>query len=1192
MSYKHYPDIDDPFFNRKIVLKKEFFIHRSGLKSDNDMSDSDSQNDTFLLTSMQNILKNYISPKTPYNGVLVYHGTGVGKTCTSITIAEQFKYILEAKDKRILVVLSPSLRKNFIKQLFDIHRVLFTYRGNMIVDYKNNQCTDYLKEIDVYGLTPEEIHKKIKKLIHKYYQFFGYTELSNYIDRLITYSTKGILDPVIKNEKRAGILKKYFSDRVIIMDEIHSIRSIDNVIDTNLIVEMIQSAVNNKLILLTATPIYNDPKEIIFLLNLLLANDKRELLTPDMLFNKENNLTREGKSRLIEYSRGYISYLKGSNPYYFPIKLYPDDNHIMKKKDFPTYDIKGHKIAKQDVLKSFRLVNCFMDEGYQYTYYKLGLERMSDKRMNDIDSDIIIKRTDVQLNQNSYSLSNNNQSSRSSQSNNNSSQSNNNSNQNENDIKLKNIKMNIQVSNIVFPSDNASSTYYGRKGFLKYFEMSANGKSFKIRKNMMDIYGNILDEKILHRYSTKMAQLLEYIKNARGIVYIYSDYIWSGVLPLALILEYNGYVKYGDTQLLEGEKLPQRTIHKGSTSIAKYILLSGNSQISPHNDNEIDICTRDNNREGETVKIILGSPLAGEGIDLKRIREVHILDPWYHDKKLEQIIGRAVRYKSHHNLPEKYRNVTIYQYVANLPKSTPDYKKGIESLDLRVYRIAENKGYRVKQVEKVLQNNAFDCNLNIYENNLMLDNVVKITTSQGENIKYNDREYKKKIMSNHNNDENNEYDENKCYPYVNIDTLDKTDIDTDTYNSSYSTYNIEKIKRLFYNNLYLSIEDIVEKLNLTNSYTDKLRTIYLDDVYNHLHTLVKEKIVFNTIYGKGYLIYRGTHYIFTPLDLNNTRLPVNYRNTRIFKSIYGPKNISLDQLSTIRDKKRGDSDKGVSMSDSKVVASKKKSTEDSKNTDIINKNKLDEDVSAYRNILHSIKKEVESHIHLQKYVNELYQTEFDILDYESQKIVLENLVKTTDRDEIQSTLYDSIKDEYILFTDYINDTIKQQKSVEGEIYGYMILNRDSIIEYYYYDRENNTFQTIGELVKNKIKRTYTRIFSQPKNDIFGYTIYDKKKNKKLFKIIDNRNVKVEEIKIKKAEKTGFVCIAASNFKIEDCRNIITLIDADIIDTLSKIKKKQNKDSLCYIIEILLRYRHNNTNISYMWRQLTYFTSIL
>jgi len=170
--------------------------------------------------------------------------------------------------------------------------------------------------------------------------------------------------------------------------------------------------------------------------------------------------------------------------------------------------------------------------------------------------------------------------------------------------------------------------------------------------------------------------------------------------------------------------------------------------------------------------------------------------------------------------------------------------------------------------------------------------------------------------------------------------------------------------------------------------------------------------------------------------------------------------------------------------------------------------------------------------------------------------------------------------------------LKQQPSIEGEIYGYMILNRDSIIEYYHYDRENNTFQTIGELVKNKIKRTYNRIFSQPKNDIFGYTIYDKKKNKKLFKIIDNRNVKIEEIKIKKAEKTGFVCIAASNFKIEDCRNIITLIDPDIIDTLSKIKKKQNKDSLCYIIEILLRHQHNNTNISYMWRQLTYYTSIL
>ena len=38
----------------------------------------------FNLTNSQKFLKTFMSPYTPYNSLLVYHGTGVGKTCTSI----------------------------------------------------------------------------------------------------------------------------------------------------------------------------------------------------------------------------------------------------------------------------------------------------------------------------------------------------------------------------------------------------------------------------------------------------------------------------------------------------------------------------------------------------------------------------------------------------------------------------------------------------------------------------------------------------------------------------------------------------------------------------------------------------------------------------------------------------------------------------------------------------------------------------------------------------------------------------------------------------------------------------------------------------------------------------------------------------------------------------------------------------
>ena len=47
------------------------------------------------------------------------------------------------------------------------------------------------------------------------------------------------------------------------------------------------------------------------------------------------------------------------------------------------------------------------------------------------------------------------------------------------------------------------------------------------------------------------------------------------------------------------------------------------------------------------------------------------------NKKLEQIIGLAIRYKSHDLLDKKYRNTIIYLYVSNLPENSDEYKKGI-----------------------------------------------------------------------------------------------------------------------------------------------------------------------------------------------------------------------------------------------------------------------------------------------------------------------------------------------------------------------------------------------------------------------------------------------------------------------------------------------------------------------------------
>ena len=80
-------------------------------------------------------------------------------------------------------------------------------------------------------------------------------------------------------------------------------------------------------------------------------------------------------------------------------------------------------------------------------------------------------------------------------------------------------------------------------------------------------------------------------------------------------------------------------------------------------------------------------------MDFQNIRQVHVLEPWYNLNRLDQIIGRAVRNKSHCRLPYNKRNVEIFLYGSELDSK-------IEPIDLYVYRLAEYKSIRIGKISR------------------------------------------------------------------------------------------------------------------------------------------------------------------------------------------------------------------------------------------------------------------------------------------------------------------------------------------------------------------------------------------------------------------------------------------------------------------------------------------------------------
>ena len=117
-----YPNLNDPNFSSKISLFNEFQSTKyDGKIGPIEKLANNVCNADFELMPHQMFVKNFLSENTPYNGLLLYHGVGTGKTCSAIGISEeQRKYNIQNNiSQKIIIVASPNVQTSFYNQLFD-----------------------------------------------------------------------------------------------------------------------------------------------------------------------------------------------------------------------------------------------------------------------------------------------------------------------------------------------------------------------------------------------------------------------------------------------------------------------------------------------------------------------------------------------------------------------------------------------------------------------------------------------------------------------------------------------------------------------------------------------------------------------------------------------------------------------------------------------------------------------------------------------------------------------------------------------------------------------------------------------------------------------------------------------------------------------------------------------------------------
>jgi superfamily II DNA or RNA helicase len=116
---------------------------------------------------------------------------------------------------------------------------------------------------------------------------------------------------------------------------------------------------------------------------------------------------------------------------------------------------------------------------------------------------------------------------------------------------------------------------------------------------------------------------------------VYSNFLGNGLYPLAKLLNKADY---------------KFKLITGATSSDRIVEL-----VNMYNAGQLDL--------------LLLSSAGSESLDLKNTRQVHIVEPHWNEAKINQVIGRSVRYGSHSSLPPSERNVVVYRWISVFPET-------------------------------------------------------------------------------------------------------------------------------------------------------------------------------------------------------------------------------------------------------------------------------------------------------------------------------------------------------------------------------------------------------------------------------------------------------------------------------------------------------------------------------------------
>lgn len=814
----------------------------------------------FELLTHQKIVRDYMNIYTPYRGLLLYHGLGSGKTCTSIAIAEGMK-----DTKNVIVMTPASLRANYIEELKKCGDTL--YKRNQFWEWvSTDKYPDTLQPMSALLNLPQEfIHKNGGAFFINVKKPSNYETLSDssklileeQLNEMIKQkynfiNYNGLRDKKLK-EMSENYTKNIFDNTVVIIDEAHNfISRIVNKLKrekpiketqrgekehmplhlATKLYDMLLSAKNARVVLLSGTPVINYPNEFGILFNILRGYIKTWRIPLNIKTTKKNDVNNLRELLLGEKTMDYLDYSPSSkmltitrNPFGFKNKIkkeygyqgvsntnktktgeivintefISDDEYekriisILRKNDIDviasgihikynkalpdsfdgfvaryinesTRNLKNEDILKRRIIglssyfksaqesllpkfdkklgEDYHVINIPMSD-FQFKLYESI--RKEERKMEKKSKPKNVVAEDYEDKSSTYRIF---------------SRLACNFAIPDRPIPIKKSKkeeVNAEDMTDIIKEGKKVETKQdigdGREGEIEGDEIldEIGGTTYKERLNakieeMTEHSNEYFTPEELEKYSPKFLHMLENIQDPEytGLHLVYSQFRTAeGIGLFTHVLDKNGFtqfkIKKNNLGIWEinidevDEGKPTYALYTGTeTAEEKEIIrkiYNGEWESIPDSiANELKKKYKNNNM-GEVIKVFMITSSGSEGINLKNTRFVHLMDPYWHPVRSEQVIGRARRICSHKDLPRELQTVEVFVYIMifsdaqlksdeaielkkhDLSKSLP--KVPITS-DQYLFEISELKSKLTGQLTEAIKESAFDCH--IYSN--------------------------------------------------------------------------------------------------------------------------------------------------------------------------------------------------------------------------------------------------------------------------------------------------------------------------------------------------------------------------------------------------------------------------------------------------------------------------------------------